>query len=60
MKKAARIATGIIGLLAALATIAGFTAAIWTSDDRWELTAIVALFVAFFGIWTCIYPGWDD
>ncbi|MGO4298411.1 hypothetical protein [Glutamicibacter sp. MCAF14] len=60
MKKAARIATGIIVLLAVLAMIAGFTAAIWTSDERWSLTAFAALFVAFFGIMASTYPGWDD
>lgn len=60
MKRAARTTIGIIGLLAVLAMIAGFTAAIWTSDDRWALTALVALFVAFFGIAAFTYPGWDD
>lgn len=60
MKNKVRITLGVFAVLAGLATVAGFLAAIWTGDERWSLTASVGIFVTIYGGMACAYPGWND
>lgn len=60
MKKRLHVILAVIGVLGVAAMLVSLVLGIWTGDDRWLHTAVVALMLGFIGISTSFYPGWND
>lgn len=60
MKKLLRGTAGTLGIIGIIAMLTSFILGIWSDDDRWIHTAIVALMLGFAGVATAFYLGWDD